>query len=80
MSLSFWGERVNAFQNAFQTQLSLTSSYVRVGIRMTASSMCFMFFNDHTGIAWCGGAVLVDRTGHSPLTLTHLMHEYDVDI
>ncbi len=27
-----------------------------------------------------GGAVLVVHMSHSPLTLTHLMHEYDDDI
>ena len=27
-----------------------------------------------------GGAVLLDHSGHSPLTLTHLIHEYHVDI
>jgi hypothetical protein len=27
-----------------------------------------------------GGAVLVDHSGHSPLTLTHLIHEYHDDI
>ena len=34
------------------------------------------------GLRWGlhGGAVLVDHLGHSPLTLTHLIHEYHIDI
>ncbi len=27
-----------------------------------------------------GGAVILDHSVHSPLTLTHLIHEYHVDI
>jgi hypothetical protein len=59
-------------------RLSSTYSYVSHGIRMTCLihvlCACGLLQGSH------GDAVLVDHLGYSPLTLTHLIHEYHVNI
>jgi hypothetical protein len=59
-------------------RLISTYSYVAGGIRMTrlihVLCACGLLQGSH------GGAVLFDHVSHSPLTLTHLIHEYHVDI
>ena len=42
------------------------------------SHPCFVCLKPDVGFAWW--SVLVDHSGHSPLTLTHLIHEHHDDI
>jgi len=53
-------------------------AYVADGMRMSCLNhvlcACGLLQGSH------GGAVLVVHLGHSPLTSTHLIHEYHVDI
>ena len=59
-------------------RLSSTYSYVAQGMRMTrlihVLCACGLLRGSH------GDAVLVNHSGHSPLTFTHLMLENHVDI
>ena len=59
-------------------KLSATYSYVVGGIRMTRLIHVLCACGQPWGLHGC--AVLMDHSGHSPLTLTHLIHEYHVDI
>ena len=60
-------------------RLSSTYSYVHHGTRMTASFMFCALVGSY-GVCMVVRAVLVNHSGQSPLTLTHLIHEYHVDI
>ena len=63
-------------------RLSATYSYVDHGTRMTLSSMFCLYASSQLWGSH-GGAVLDNHyvhSGYSSLTLTHLIHEYHVDI
>ena len=59
-------------------RMSSRYSYVAHGIIMTrlihVLCACGLLWGSH------GDAVLVDHSGHSPLTLTHLIHAYHDNI
>ena len=59
-------------------RLSATYSYVAGGVRMTCLIHVLCACGLLQGLHGC--AVLLDHSGHSPLTLTHLIYEYHVDI
>ena len=65
-------------QNTFLGLFWPTGSYVAHGMRMTVSSMFFVLIGTLLGLH--GGASLVVHSGHPPHTVTHLIHDYDVDI
>ena len=58
--------------------LSSTYSYVHHSTRMTVSFM-FCALVASYGVCMVVRAVLVNHSGQSPLTLTHLIHEYHVN-
>jgi hypothetical protein len=66
------------FQNTFVSLFWSTDSYVDHGMRMTVSSMLFVLIA--TPLGWHGGSGLVIHSGHPPLIVTHLIHEYHVNI
>ena len=54
-------------------------SYVAAAVRMTCL-IHVLCASSHLLVLHGGGGGLVLQTGHSPLTLTHLMHEYQPNI
>ncbi len=57
---------------------STLGSYVAHGMRMSVSAMFFVLIATPPGPH--GGSCLVVHSGHPPHIVTHLIHEYHVDI
>jgi hypothetical protein len=74
---SFFGTH-KCVPNTFLGLFWPTGSYVAHGMRMTVSSMISVLIATPLGLH--GGSCLFAHTGHFPHIVTHLIHEYHVNI
>ncbi len=75
---SFLGGHTNVSQNTYLGLFWPMNSYIGHGMRTTVSSMFFVLIA--TPLCLHGGSCLIVLSGHPPHIVTHLIHEYHVNI